>query len=281
MILDSKTVQYKGMPLFQKARFKTPFEMEGKIEDFACFFYMVEGGMMSFDSRGAHKIGTKEAIIKNCNNYVQRYIPKEKSEECEAIAIYLYPALLNEIYKDEIPSFLKNVGTPSAKKLIGNELIEQYINNLSIYFENPEVLDEDLAVLKLKELMMILLKSENHNSIRNLLAEIFTPIHVEFKEAIAQNLFNQITLKQLAFICNMSLSSFKRKFKAVFDNTPAKYIKQKRLEHAASLLLYSQDSIGNIAFDSGFLDLSTFSASFQEKFETSPTKYRSDLSVPK
>ncbi|MBL4710419.1 MAG: hypothetical protein JKY48_18470, partial [Flavobacteriales bacterium] len=100
MILESKTVEYKGMPLFQKARFKTPFETEGKFENFACFFYMVEGSMMSFDSRGAHKISTKEAIIKNCNNYVQRYIPAEKAKECEAIAIYLYPELLKEIYKD-------------------------------------------------------------------------------------------------------------------------------------------------------------------------------------
>jgi len=56
------------MSLFPKARFKTPFVMVGKIEYFACFFYMVEAVMMSFDSRGSHKIGTKEAITKNSNN---------------------------------------------------------------------------------------------------------------------------------------------------------------------------------------------------------------------
>ena len=42
--------------------------MVGKIEDFACFFYMVEADMMSFDSRGSHKIGTKAVITKNSNN---------------------------------------------------------------------------------------------------------------------------------------------------------------------------------------------------------------------
>jgi hypothetical protein len=68
MILKNNVVSYQGMPLFHKTRFKTPFVMVGKIEDFACFFYMVEADMMNFDSRGSHKIGSKEAIIKNSNN---------------------------------------------------------------------------------------------------------------------------------------------------------------------------------------------------------------------
>jgi len=41
MILDSKVIEYKGMPLFQKVRFKTPMDIQGTIEDFACFFYRI------------------------------------------------------------------------------------------------------------------------------------------------------------------------------------------------------------------------------------------------
>ena len=160
MILESKIIEFKGMPLFQKARFKTPMDMQGAIQEFACFFYMVEGTMLSYDSRGVHRLGEKEAVIKNCNNYVQRYMPNSGSEECEAIAIFLYPDLLKVIYKDEVPSFLVEDQLPRPKKLIGNQLLEQYMGNLMIYFEEPEVMDEQLGILKLKELMMILLKSE-------------------------------------------------------------------------------------------------------------------------
>ena len=237
MILDSKIIEFKGMPLFQKARFKPPMDMEGAIKEFACFFYMVEGSMLSYDSRGVHKLGEKEAVIKNCNNYVQRYVPKQESGECEAIAVYLYPELLKTIYKDEVPSFLDSGKSPKPKNIIGNQLIEQYMNNLAIYFENPDALDEDLGILKLKELMMILLKSQNHVNIRKLLSEIFTPVNVEFKKTIKEHLFNQLSLEQLAFVCNMSLSAFKREFKKVFQESPAKYIKNQRLEHAASLIL--------------------------------------------
>lgn len=275
MILDSKIIEFKGMPLFQKARFKTPMDMQGSIQEFACFFYMVEGTMLSFDSRGIHKLGEKEAVIKNCNNYVQRYMPNSGSEECEAIAIFLYPDLLKVIYKDEVPSFLQEDKVPKPKKLIGNQLLEQYMKNLMIYFEEPEVMDEELGILKLKELMMILLKSANHENIRKLLSEIFTPVNVKFRQTIEQNLFNSLSLEQLAFICNMSLSTFKREFKKEFDETPARYIKNKRLEHAAVRLVSDQEPITTIAYESGFQDITTFSANFHEKYLVSPSNYRS------
>lgn len=274
MILDSKIIEFNGMPLFQKARFKTPFDMEGALQEFACFFYMIQGNMMSFDSRGIHKIGEKEALIKNCNHYVQRYLPREEGEECEAIAIYLYPELLKSIYKDEIPSFLQQKEVPQPQKFIGNILLEQYINNLSIYFESPEIFDQELGILKLKELMMILLKSQNHQSIRQLLSEIFTPINVAFKKAVEQNLYHPLSTEQLAFICNMSLSTFKREFKKLYNDSPARYIKHKRLEKAASLLSCSDISISAIAFDTGFQDTTTFSACFKEKYLQSPRAFR-------
>jgi AraC-like DNA-binding protein len=273
-MIESRIIEFKGMPLFQKARFKPPFIMEGEIKDFACFFYMVEGSMVSYDARGRHQISQKEAIMKNCGNYVQEYSANSGDDKCEAIAVYLYPDLLQEIYKNEVPSFLKEDEIPIPKKLIGNKLIEQYMSNLAIYFEDTELLDTDLGILKLKELMMILLKSENHENIRKLLSEIFAPVNVKFKYAVEQNVFNNLSLEQLAFVCNMSLSTFKREFKKVFDETPARYIKSKRLDKAASLLHCEGDSIGSIAFDSGFQDVTTFSANFQERFGISPSKYR-------
>jgi len=57
MTLYSKIIEFKGMPLVQKARFSPPFIMQGEIRDFACFFYVNEGEMHSYDTRGIRKIG--------------------------------------------------------------------------------------------------------------------------------------------------------------------------------------------------------------------------------
>lgn len=274
MVLEHKIIEFKGMPLFVKARFKAPMDMQGALEDFACFFYVTEGNMLSYDGRGLHRIGEKEAVIKSCGQYVQRYVPNSGSEECEAIAIYLYPELLQTIYRDEVPSFLKPEEAQQPKKLIGNKLLQQYMANLAIFFEEPESLDEELSILKLKELVMILLRSEGHEDVRKLLSEIFAPVNVAFRKAIQENLFYALSLDQLAFICNMSLSTFKREFKKVFNESPARYIKNKRLEHAADKLLCNSEPISAIAYDCGFQDITTFSASFHQRFNMSPSQYR-------
>ncbi|MEO0900081.1 MAG: helix-turn-helix domain-containing protein [Bacteroidota bacterium] len=273
-MMESKTIFFKEMPLFQRASFQTPFSMQGELKEFACFFYVTQGSMHSYDARGSFVTQPKNAILKNCGRYIQEFRSEEKDAICEAIAVYLYPALLKEIYKKEIPSFLTYEESPQPKKLIGNKLIEQYMHNLSIYFEEPEAFDEELGILKLKELMLILLKSENHVGIRQFLSETFTPVNIELKKAIENNLYNNLSIDQLAYICNMSVSTFKREFKKTFNDTPARYIKHRRLLAAEKRLLTTQDSITDIAFSLGFVDISTFSANFQEKFSLSPTKYR-------
>jgi len=148
------------------------------------------------------------------------------------------------------------------------------MNNLYIYFEDPDAFDEELGILKLKELMLILLKSESHQNIRQLLSEIFSSINIELKNAVENNLYNNLSIEQLAYICNMSLSTFKREFKKTFSDTPAHYIKIRRLQTAKNLLLTTTDSISEIAYSIGFEDISTFSAIFKEKFNLSPSKFR-------
>ncbi len=274
MILKNEIIEFKGMPLFQKMRIKAPFGSQGTIQDFACFFYITEGNMYSYDSRGEHIISMNEAVIKNCNNYVQKFRPNENSDEVEAIAVYLYPKMLQSIFKDELPSSLKQEVSRKPEKFIGNKLIEQYIKNLTIYFEEPEALDEELGVLKLKELIMILLKSANHQSVRTLLTDIFSPVNHEFRKALEQNLFNPLSIEELAFICHMSLSKFKREFKKEFNESPARYIKSQRLEKAAKKIITTKDPISAIAYDCGFVDPTTFSANFQQKYKISPREYR-------
>ena len=253
MILESSVIPFNGKPLFQRARFRAPLDMEGAFKEFACFFYLVEGSMLSYDARGLHRLGENEAVIKSCSHFVQRYVPNEGAEECEAIAIYLYPELLQTIYKDEVPTFLHQENAGKPKKLIGNQFIKQYMSNLALFFQDPESLDEALGILKLKELMLILMRSEGHENIRRLLSEIFAPVNVAFQKTIEQHLFHPLSLEQLAFICHMSLSTFKRAFKKNYNESPARYIKRKRLEHAAHLLRHSTTPIIPLDSNSAFI----------------------------
>lgn len=270
-------IMFKDRPLFQRANNPAPSARMGEIQDFACFFYVVQGTYETIESHGSFRIGAKDALVKKCGNYVAHFLSQNGDTECEAVAIYLYPDILHEIYKNEPPSFLdKSKKIIPPKKLLANELIEKYINNLYMYFDNPEMIDDDLALLKLKELIMLLLKSERYSNVQDFLSELFKPGKLKFTSIIENNLFSEISVEELAFVTGKSLSSFKREFQKIYKMSPAKYIKSRRLDHAAQLLLSSEKPVSSIAYESGFQDPSTFSAAFQHKFDRSPSNYRLD-----
>ena len=275
MIIDQDTITYKGLPLFQRAKMNAPATQQSELQDLACFFYIVNGTLEAVESHGSYRMSSKEALLKRCGNYVSHFQKSDTGEDCEAVAIYFFPDVLHEIYKNEIPAFLKYPAKDVApQKVVANELIDKYINNLFIYFQNPELIDEELAVLKLKELILILLKSEKYESVHQFLSDIFSPHTLQFKSIIENNLFSNISIEELAFISNKSLSSFKREFKKVYNETPARYVKKMRLEHASGLLISGSESISGIAYESGFVDVTTFSANFQDYFGTSPSNFR-------
>ncbi|MBD80488.1 MAG: hypothetical protein CL840_16345 [Crocinitomicaceae bacterium] len=278
MEMDKTTIFFRGMPLFETATVKPPAKRLANMQNLACFFYILEGNYQISESNGAFRVGKREALIKKCGNYTAHFIKGENDEDVKAVAVYLYPDLLHEIYKNEVPAFLGE--TPSKPRvLLPNELIDKYISNLFVYFDNPDMIDEALAKLKLKELVMLLLRSDYYESVQKFLAEIFSPNKLRFTSIIENNLYTSLSMEELAFICNRSLSSFKRDFKKEFGETPARYIKKRRLERAAQLLTSTEDSISGIAFECGFQDASTFSASFQEKYGMSASEYRSKEKV--
>jgi AraC-like DNA-binding protein len=83
-----------------------------------------------------------------------------------------------------------------------------------------------------------------------------------------------ITLKQLADMASMSEGHFCRVFKAFTSYTPMEYIIKVRLRRAAELLLSTDFKLINIAFDTGFNNVSYFIRAFRACFKCSPTEYR-------
>jgi AraC-like DNA-binding protein len=129
-------------------------------------------------------------------------------------------------------------------------------------------------VLKVKEIILLLSQTQNAEAVQLILSQLFSPSTYTFKQIIEAHLFSQLTIEELAAQNNLSVSSFKREFAKLYNDSPANYIKTKKLEKAAELLLVSDQRITEIAFDCGFNDLANFTKSFNDKYNTTPTNYR-------
>lgn len=72
----------------------------------------------------------------------------------------------------------------------------------------------------------------------------------------------------------VSRSGLSRKMRSLTGVSPADFLKQARLSHAATLLLTTTLSVKEIAFDCGFADLNYFGKCFKSAYTLSPNVYR-------
>ena len=83
-----------------------------------------------------------------------------------------------------------------------------------------------------------------------------------------------LTLAHLAREAGLSTYHFLRIFERLTGATPHQYVMRARLREAAVRLTGAAGRVLDVAFDSGFGDLSNFNRAFRAEFGVSPRAYR-------
>lgn len=83
-----------------------------------------------------------------------------------------------------------------------------------------------------------------------------------------------IKIEELAKICNMSETNFRRVFGAATNMKPVDYINMIRVQNACKMMKNSCDSMKDIAVKSGFGTVSTFNRDFKKILGTSPYQWK-------
>ena len=162
----------------------------------------------------------------------------------------------------------------NIKQIEVDRLLVNFKESISILLDNPELADESIIQTKLKEFVLLIAKSQNAPSQLDFLAALFKPLDIEFKSTIQHNIYANLSLEELARLCHLSTSSFKRKFEETFHTSPRKYLSKKKVEKAASLLKTNNSRVSDIAYEVGFDSLATFDRNFNIIYGKSPSEYR-------
>jgi AraC-like DNA-binding protein len=75
-------------------------------------------------------------------------------------------------------------------------------------------------------------------------------------------------------VAYVSEAHFIRTFRAVFGETPHRYLQRRRVERSMFLLRETDRSVTDICFDVGFTSLGTFSRTFRAIVGETPSDYR-------
>jgi AraC-like DNA-binding protein len=278
MIIDYKKIDLYEKSFIQKIVLKPPFKFEFPVSEQACFLYMMNGGAQYKTDDLDLDIPQNYSLFLNCINSGKQIQQLDPYENSEIVIVTFHADILKKIYEKELPSLLRspknNITNQSSGKFNNDFLIQKYIEGLLFYFETPSLVNEDILILKLKEIMILLSQTQNVQTVNVILSQLFSPVTYSFRQIIESNLFSHVSVEDLAQKTNLSVSSFKREFAKLYNSSPASYIKNKRLEKAGELLLTSDNRITDIAFECGFNDLANFTKSFHNKYNTSPTYYR-------
>lgn len=277
MVLGHKQYELFGKLIFEKVIIQPPFQRVVVMPDQACFLYVIDGVGETVSEVEKLRIPTSESVLMKCGNYITKMLTSPKSANFQAVIVHFHTDILKKVYENDMPLFLKKKDsryTVSLSKIKATPLIARYIEGLLFYFDHPELVNDDLLILKLKEIILLLLQTDDYKNIDQILSSLFSPATHSFKQVIEAHCYSDLTIEELADLTNFSISSFKREFRRIYNDSPANYLRNKKLDKAAELLRNSDQRITEVAYNSGFNELPHFSKCFKDKFGLSPSAYK-------
>ena len=172
------------------------------------------------------------------------------------------------------PARVSAAAIQSAARVVNDTALSGFFASMRTYFAGKDMPSEPLLRLKLKELVISILTSGRNPALAAYFRRLADSDAPSVAEIMESNFRFNLSLEEYARLCHRSLSSFKREFQNTFQIPPGKWLLGKRLDYAAALFRGTQRNVTEVAFDSGFEDVSHFSRVFKERFAISPMAYR-------
>lgn len=192
-----------------------------------------------------------------------------------------YRSVLFFFSNEDVFQFLRkiNLKTSNSKTLYSTYLfnydsfLKRFVDSLVDVSMLSKSIQENILNVKFEELMLYLMNLKGPDFLYSLVDNSDNQ-NQKFVQTIESNRLNKLTIKELSFLSNMSVSTFKREFGKNFQSTPSKWFQDKRLEHAAFLLKSSSKRPSDIFEEIGYENLSNFIQAFKTKFGVTPKKYQ-------
>lgn len=196
-----------------------------------------------------------------------------------------YCTMVFFITEDFIRNFVSNNETLIKQKSIeysDNQIfpisVTDSLNSLFLsvfsYFNMSGEVPKELVEMKFNELLFNVALNPANKDLISFFNSLKQVEKTNINDVMMKNFHYDLQLEEYARLCGRSLSTFKRDFKEHFKETPGKWLTNKRLDYAKTLLQNSELNINEICFESGFKNTSHFNSSFKQKFNLPPNQFR-------
>jgi len=235
------------------------------------FSFLTEGTKEVVFDNSALSIDNSKFIIMKSGHCLMTEKLSDIRNYRSVLLFFTSETLLKFIRKTE----LNKVGSTEYKSVYSfgyDEFIQRFVNSLLDISKLSKDIQKKLLEVKFEEIMLYLVEIYGTKFLYSLTANS-NDITQKFIRTIESNQLSKLTLKELAFLCGMSVSTFKREFEKHYPESPIKWFQNKRLEHAHYLLNQEQKSSSEIYFEVGYENLSSFIQAYKSKYGITPKQH--------
>jgi len=160
--------------------------------------------------------------------------------------------------------------TQKIRSFSKHPLLESCLASLIPYFDVQDKFPENIASLKITEAISVLRTIDK--DIDNILANFEEPHKIDLSSFMEKNFMFNMPLEKFGYLTGRSLTTFKRDFHKRYNQTPQRWLTQKRLELAHYQLTEKNRKPVEVYLETGFENLSHFSYAFKKQFGLTPTE---------
>jgi AraC-like DNA-binding protein len=239
------------------------------------FSFLLDGQKEVFFDNSSFAIrNTKFLLMKSGHCLMTEKLSDIKSNYRSMLFFFSDEMVIKFIRKYELKKS-ENLKYQSVFSFDYDLFINRFVISLLDVIKLSKQGQENILNAKFEEILHYLIEFKGSDFLFALVTNSDDESH-KFTETIESNQFNKLTLDELAFLCNMSVSTFKREFKKHYKESPMKWFKNKRLELASRLLKDEQKRSSDIYIEAGFDNLSSFVQAYKTKFGITPKQHYSN-----
>lgn len=237
-------------------------------------FYLINGDCTFFINHNIYKLNQGDLVIIPKGEIHNSTYPERGSSERFVINFRENNLKwLDELLGEEMIRQSLDVGVISIPEK-RRDYVESLMAKLLFESDGPDMLSPAFVKTGLVELFLFIIRCQRYE--QNVIKEIDVDNQLmqEIATYIYENYDKKLTLVDMAERFNISRSYLSKKFKVITGFGFKEYVVNVRIKNACRLLLETNKSITDIAFECGFNDSNYFGDAFRHVKGMSPNKYR-------
>lgn len=218
--------------------------------------------------------------VPHCSSLYEYTSSGETPSESEVLQFHpdLFPVKIHEL-----PDFLyiSNILLKSQNGLVFRSLaLSKKVGLLIDEMRLAEGIEKVNCLFRMLEILGKskhgALISESQFDAKNTFCESYESLQKVY-DYLYRNMKKEVTLEDISQYVNLNPAALCRAFKSKTRMTIFQFLNKIRIENVCKLLVYSDLSISQVAYESGFNNMAYFNRRFRESTNMSPSEYRNQV----